>query len=485
MANVLNTRIRSKIDYFSTWQSSNFIPLLGEICIAIIPRNVDATRAEDIANNVNTSTISATGIENAPRGSLDANNVSLTPYAIGMKVGDGANRFRDLPWIQAIAGDVYGWAKKAVPEAGDIKVSYNNNNNSDVQTAITGIEQSLGNIVTQGVDPASLGQALADLQEQLKGENTIIFESNPLNNEDPPVATYPTQIIRSLVQNGLSVTATGSALTVEDLPNIPLSKISDIRISSSYNSANSEIATIADINSVIAQKIGNALTFIGKSTTEIKEGLVENYIQPTINGEVITTGKLAIGDVVLWRSERIINAGTEAEETIISDLEFVWTGPETGWELIGDEGSYAIRGSIRLSDLTSDLQSKINEINSKLDSTTAANTYVAKNGTDRLMTAAEGTKLAGIAEGAQVNTIEKVKVNGTELSIDSNDKSVNVEVPVLDIKKQTDSGAVSVLDNNKAATFSPIAFDGDVKYLTQTDTILIFDCGSASDIITT
>ena len=78
--------------------------------------------------------------------------------------------------------------------------------------------------------------------------------------------------------------------------------------------------TIADINSVIAQKIGNALTFIGKSTTEIKEGLVENYIQPTINGEVVTTGKLSIGDVVLWRSERIINAGTEAQETIISDL---------------------------------------------------------------------------------------------------------------------------------------------------------------------
>ena len=46
-----------------------------------------------------------------------------------------------------------------------------------------------------------------------------------------------------------------------------------------------------------------------------------------------------------------------------------------------------------------------------------ANGYVAKNGTDRLMTEAEGTKLAGIAEGAQANVIEAVKVGGIALAI--------------------------------------------------------------------
>lgn len=35
----------------------------------------------------------------------------------------------------------------------------------------------------------------------------------------------------------------------------------------------------------------------------------------------------------------------------------------------------------------------------------------------RLMTNAEGTKLAGIAEGAQVNVIEKIKVNGVEQTV--------------------------------------------------------------------
>ena len=47
--------------------------------------------------------------------------------------------------------------------------------------------------------------------------------------------------------------------------------------------------------------------------------------------------------------------------------------------------------------------------------------YVAKNGTDRLMTAAEGTKLAGISEGAtKVETSEtngNIKVNGSETTV--------------------------------------------------------------------
>lgn len=45
----------------------------------------------------------------------------------------------------------------------------------------------------------------------------------------------------------------------------------------------------------------------------------------------------------------------------------------------------------------------------------------------RLMTNAEGTKLAGIAEGAQVNVIEKVKVNGVEQTV--TDKAVDITVP--------------------------------------------------------
>ena len=61
--------------------------------------------------------------------------------------------------------------------------------------------------------------------------------------------------------------------------------------------------------------------------------------------------------------------------------------------------------------------------------------YVAKNGTDRLITAEEGAKLAGIATGAQVNKIEAVKVGGTALKIAA-DKSVNITEISTDLLKQ-------------------------------------------------
>ena len=52
----------------------------------------------------------------------------------------------------------------------------------------------------------------------------------------------------------------------------------------------------------------------------------------------------------------------------------------------------------------------------------------------RLMTNAEGDKLATIAEGAQVNVIEKVKVNGTELVVANADKSVDITIPTAPVQ---------------------------------------------------
>lgn len=76
--------------------------------------------------------------------------------------------------------------------------------------------------------------------------------------------------------------------------------------------------------------------------------------------------------------------------------------------------------------------------------------YVAKNGTDRLMTAAEGTKLAGVATGAQVNKIEAVKVGGTALEI--TDKAVDITAISTDLLTQ---GTLTlVLNGGTAATLA-------------------------------
>ena len=70
-------------------------------------------------------------------------------------------------------------------------------------------------------------------------------------------------------------------------------------------------------------------------------------------------------------------------------------------------------------------------VNKKVaDAIAAIDKYVEKNGTDRLITAAEGTKLEGIAEGAQVNVIESIKVNNVAQT--ATGKAVNIAVPVAD-----------------------------------------------------
>ncbi len=87
-------------------------------------------------------------------------------------------------------------------------------------------------------------------------------------------------------------------------------------------------------------------------------------------------------------------------------------------------------GTVTKAKLHADVQASLDKADSALQASAltpyaktadVAAGYVAKNGTDRLMTAAEGTKLSGISEGA--NKVEKsdtngnVKVDGAEVVV--------------------------------------------------------------------
>lgn len=101
------------------------------------------------------------------------------------------------------------------------------------------------------------------------------------------------------------------------------------------------------------------------------------------------------------------------------------------------------------------------------DAIAAIDKYVEKNGTDRLITAAEGTKLAGIAEGAQVNVIESIKVNNVAQAVDG--KSVNIAVPVAD------DTSIAITENKIGIK----AVDVQKLFITEGD-VLIIDGGNAN-----
>lgn len=107
-----------------------------------------------------------------------------------------------------------------------------------------------------------------------------------------------------------------------------------------------------------------------------------------------------------------------------------------------------------------------NKVMSAIDELQLDATYVKKEVDRRLMSNNEGSKLEGIAEGAQVNVIESIKVNNVAQTIDG--KAVNIAVPVAD------DASIAITENKigiKAVNVQKLFIaDGDV---------LIIDGGKA------
>lgn len=97
----LNTRIQLKYDTLAHWQS-------------------EATADKGALLVLKKGEL---GIVEIPTSSPTAEQV--TPPAILFKVGDGATKFKDLPWTSALAADVYAWAKKANPDVADFTAIIN------------------------------------------------------------------------------------------------------------------------------------------------------------------------------------------------------------------------------------------------------------------------------------------------------------------------------------------------------------------------
>jgi len=87
--NILETKILLRYDTYTRWMNSNLILQPGETAIAYF---TETRRLENLSN-------------------AEPEN---TPPAVGLKVGDGVHYFRELPWVQAIAADVYNWAKSPI-----------------------------------------------------------------------------------------------------------------------------------------------------------------------------------------------------------------------------------------------------------------------------------------------------------------------------------------------------------------------------------
>lgn len=124
-------------------------------------------------------------------------------------------------------------------------------------------------------------------------------------------------------------------------------------------------------------------------------------------------------------------------------IEYVTSGSNTGdMVVVNVSADHKVTATITNGTITKDklaaaVQTSLGKADTAIQQAglnTALEGYVAKNGTDRLMTAEEGTKLEGIETGAQANVIDTVKVGGTALTV--TDKAVNITAISTDLLTQ-------------------------------------------------
>lgn len=158
--NTIKTRIKLCYDTIENWVANNTILLSGEVGIAYV--SVDS----------------------------DVQVMQVSKPALLFKVGDGTTAFNDLPYISAVAADVYAWAKSATKPtytssevgadaAGTASQLVNEHNTSN--TAHTDIRTLISNLQEQ-LD--SLGNAL-----QFIGAGPVADRPQTAENGDVYIAT--------------------------------------------------------------------------------------------------------------------------------------------------------------------------------------------------------------------------------------------------------------------------------------------------------
>lgn len=453
--NILPVQFQLRYDTYNNWMNSSTILLPGEIAIAAVP-------------NRNTIVSSDSTPEN-------------TPPAVGIKVGDGLHYFYELPWLQGIAADVYNWAKTSTKptytateisglaeyiaahsSGGDggtgassaYRISYDSasskyilqyyDDESEEWKAATGDEINLSSILSRintierwaNGAKTQLGNIELPITSIVYDE--VISYLNRLDVNDSVVAH---QFVTSVEQIDGRIQVTRSIISASDITQgvfntaqggTGLSRVEEGEVLVGSNAGNittktfvteidpSDRASLVTAGAIIdyvrnmTAGLTGAMHFVGEATVVI-DTKVNNRVDPQIIGYNFQDAQP--GDVILANNAQ----------------EYVWTGTE--WRLLGDEGSYVIKGSIvnsDISDAAAISQDKIDGLTEALNNKVTV--IEGKGLSTNDYTTEEKNKLQEIEEGAQANVIEHVFVNDTEVLptiFSGQPKSVNLEIPVL------------------------------------------------------
>ena len=331
--NQIKTRILNKFDLLSNYNNAtNFYPLKGEICIAEIPSS--------------------------------ASNSGLTPPAIGIKVGtwngvDGdasKKAFKDLPWIQAIAGDIPAELKTAAGIDAEIAKLTTNRKlatvaeltafESSVNAQITGINEKIGTEITFTKDN-SIAKNVKALQDAVgTGATGLATKVAALENA-LPVADFKSTTVKQAIADAKSGAISEAATAAAGIYQTKAQATED------HNGLSASISGLSD-------KIGTETLSVSGATTVIGAINKVNSDLGTANQELDT----AQTDI---ENLKKVTKGYTAEGSI-----------KTAIETADGKGQSALNkiGTATLANGKTTLSEEINAVNARVTSTNSNLTAV-------------------------------------------------------------------------------------------------------------
>lgn len=251
---------------------------------------------------------------------------------------------------------------------------------------------------------------------------------NGLTSEGQTAGTG--EVISKVTQANGVITVEKKTLTDADIPNIPTSKVTNLDttlagkqdtlvFNTPYNADSNKVATMTDVTNAVSGLSG-AMHYIGESTTNPADGTVTIEAKPEYSP--------AAGDVVTYQKK-----------------EFVYDG--AAWRELGDESSFAVKGSIKDADIALDAniaQSKIAGLENDLASkATPADIASAIEALD--------VPITNIPTGNKITSIEevdgKIQVSTGAIVSDDIPELPTSKITGLDatLGNKADSSAVTAL----------------------------------------
>lgn len=491
MANTtFNTRIQNKIDTFANWQTNNPKLLDGEIAIVVVPAKAGAVAQEP---------------------------------AILFKVGDGVKLFKELGWASGIAADVYDWAKAAN------KPSYSADEINGLESYIAGQIQDTDTQYKIEVDaddphkyylyskskggawgttPISTITIPADKVYTLvegTANGTVKFDGTDIKVHGLGSAAYTESTAYD--KAGAANTALQSAKTYADGKDdaIAEAKTAGDNAQAAVDALSGKVGTVPTDKTVV-QMIADAQTAATYDDTAIKASIKTN---------TDAIAKLNGADTIEGSVDKKIKDAINKFATDVSDNSTIDTFKELIDYAASHQGEYStLSGEVQknttaIATLNGDGAGSVTKAVS--DAVDAAKTELQTSISGKVdkeegkglstndYTTTEKTKLSGIAEGAQVNVIEEIQVNGTKVT--PSGKRVNISVPTgalanksevaktdlaaalkTEIEGKVNSADCGDIISHNASEFAVANHNHKIEDLTQTDYI-IFNCGSSSTVI--